>query len=72
MPAGEITGKTIEDLASHLEKGDTVIDGGNSYYRDDIRRAGELSKRGIHLIERRGMGDRPRLLPHDRGRVWRR
>jgi 6-phosphogluconate dehydrogenase len=52
VPAGEITGKTIEDLASHLEKGDTIIDGGNSYYRDDIRRAGELSKRGIHLIDR--------------------
>jgi 6-phosphogluconate dehydrogenase len=39
VPAGEITGKTIEDLASHMESGDTIIDGGNSYYRDDIRRA---------------------------------
>jgi 6-phosphogluconate dehydrogenase len=51
VPAGDITGNTIEELASHLESGDTVIDGGNSYYRDDIRRAAELSKRGIDLID---------------------
>jgi 6-phosphogluconate dehydrogenase len=51
VPAGEITGKTIEDLASHMESGDTIIDGGNSYYRDDIRRAQKLSERGIHLID---------------------
>jgi 6-phosphogluconate dehydrogenase len=51
VPAGEITGKTIEDLAAHMEAGDTIIDGGNSYYRDDIRRAETLSGRGIHLID---------------------
>jgi len=51
VPAGEVTGKTIEGLASHMESGDTIIDGGNSYYRDDIRRAAELSSRGIHLID---------------------
>ena len=51
VPAGEVTGKIIEGLASHLDSGDTIIDGGNSYYRDDIRRAAELSKRGIHLID---------------------
>ena len=33
VPSGEITGKTIEELASHMERGDTIIDGGNSYYR---------------------------------------
>src|SRR4051794_4643896 len=33
---------TIADLRARLERGDTIIDGGNSYYRDDIRRAGEL------------------------------
>jgi 6-phosphogluconate dehydrogenase len=51
VPAGEITSKTIEELASHLEPGDTIIDGGNSYYRDDIRRAKELSKKSIHLVD---------------------
>jgi 6-phosphogluconate dehydrogenase len=51
VPAGEITGKTIEDLASHMESGDTIIDGGNSYYRDDMRRAEALSKKGIHHID---------------------
>ena len=51
VPAGDITSKTIEELASHMEQGDTIIDGGNSYYRDDIRRAAELSKRGVHLID---------------------
>src|SRR5580704_17561733 len=34
--AGDITRKTIEDLGSHMAKGDIIIDGGNSYYRDDI------------------------------------
>ncbi|MHB1988534.1 MAG: phosphogluconate dehydrogenase (NAD(+)-dependent, decarboxylating) [Acidimicrobiales bacterium] len=51
VPAGDITGKTINELASHMEAGDTIIDGGNSYYRDDIRRAAELSKRGVHLVD---------------------
>jgi 6-phosphogluconate dehydrogenase len=51
VPAGEITGRTIEDLASHMESGDTIIDGGNSYYRDDIRRAATLKERGIHHID---------------------
>jgi len=51
VPAGDITGKTIEELGSHMESGDMIIDGGNSYYRDDIRRAEKLSARGIHLID---------------------
>jgi len=51
VPAGEITGRTIEQLASLMESGDTIIDGGNSYYRDDIRRAADLSGRGIHLVD---------------------
>jgi len=51
VPAGEVTGKTIAGLASHMVQGDTIIDGGNSYYRDDIRRAAELSGRGIHLVD---------------------
>jgi 6-phosphogluconate dehydrogenase len=51
VPAGEITGKTIDDLAVHLEAGDTIIDGGNSYYRDDIRRAALLKESGIHFVD---------------------
>jgi 6-phosphogluconate dehydrogenase len=51
VPAGDITSQTITELASHLEQGDTIIDGGNSYYRDDIARAKTLSGQGIHLID---------------------
>jgi 6-phosphogluconate dehydrogenase len=51
VPAGDITSKTIEELAGHLEPGDTIIDGGNSYYRDDIRRAHELAGKDIHLVD---------------------
>jgi len=51
VPSGEITGKTIEEVASHMERGDMIIDGGNSYYRDDIARATSLSSRGIHLVD---------------------
>jgi len=51
VPSGEITGKTIEEVASHMERGDMIIDGGNSYYRDDIARAASLSGHGIHLAD---------------------
>ncbi len=51
VPAGDITESTVSDLASRLDAGDAVIDGGNSYYRDDIRRAGELGERGIDYID---------------------
>jgi 6-phosphogluconate dehydrogenase len=51
LPAGEITGKTIDDLASHMDAGDTIIDGGNSYYRDDIRRAKALAQKEIHHVD---------------------
>ncbi|MBS2536162.1 decarboxylating 6-phosphogluconate dehydrogenase [Catenulispora sp. NF23] len=51
LPAGQITGTAIDELASHLAAQDTVIDGGNSSYRDDIRRAADLARRGIHLID---------------------
>src|SRR5581483_9427177 len=42
---------TVTDLAKRLDKGDTIIDGGNSYYRDDIRRADELAPLGIHYVD---------------------
>jgi 6-phosphogluconate dehydrogenase len=51
VPAGEITEKTIEDVAAALEPGDAIVDGGNSYYRDDIRRAGKLSESGIDFVD---------------------
>ncbi len=51
VPAGEITRKTIADVAAELESGDTVIDGGNTYYRDDIEIAAGLSERGIDHID---------------------
>jgi len=51
VPAGEVTEKTIEDLANHLERGDIIIDGGNSYYRDDMTRAATLFSQGVHLID---------------------
>ena len=51
LPAGHITGDTIMDLANHLEKDDTVIDGGNSFYKDDIHRAKELQKKELHFID---------------------
>ena len=51
VPAGEITESTVEALAARLEPGDTIIDGGNSYYRDDIRRAGALAEKGIRYLD---------------------
>ncbi len=51
VPAGEITEKTVEDVAAVLEKGDAIIDGGNSYYRDDIRRAAMVGEQGIDYID---------------------
>jgi 6-phosphogluconate dehydrogenase len=51
VPAGEITESTVNDLAALLGEGDTIIDGGNSYYRDDIRRAAELAERGIRYVD---------------------
>jgi len=50
VPAG-VAGKTIEELAEHLDAGDTIIDGGNSYYRDDIPRAKALKTRDIHYVD---------------------
>jgi 6-phosphogluconate dehydrogenase len=51
VPAGDITDKTIASLADVLEEGDTVIDGGNSHYVDDIRHANMLREKGIHHVD---------------------
>jgi len=50
VPAAAVD-QTIQELIPHLEAGDTLIDGGNSYYVDDIRRAKELSANGIHYVD---------------------
>ncbi|HMB07662.1 MAG TPA: NAD(P)-binding domain-containing protein, partial [Isosphaeraceae bacterium] len=42
---------TLKDLASRLEDGDILIDGGNSYYIDDLRRASELRTKGLHYVD---------------------
>jgi 6-phosphogluconate dehydrogenase len=51
VPAGEITEKTIADVAAALAPGDAIVDGGNSYYRDDIRRAEMLREKGIDFVD---------------------
>jgi 6-phosphogluconate dehydrogenase len=51
VPAGEITESTVKDVAEVLDKGDAIIDGGNSYYRDDIRRAEMVGEKGIDYID---------------------
>jgi 6-phosphogluconate dehydrogenase len=50
VPAG-VVDSTLEDLVPLLEEGDIVIDGGNSYYRDDIERAGRLRQQKIHYVD---------------------
>ena len=50
VPAGA-AGNTVEELASRMDAGDIIIDGGNSYYRDDLDRAKALEPRGIHYVD---------------------
>jgi 6-phosphogluconate dehydrogenase len=51
MAPAAVVDEIIADLAPHLEPGDILIDGGNSYYVDDLRRAKELSPKGIHYVD---------------------
>lgn len=51
MVPAAVTDSVINDLSKHLEKGDIVIDGGNSYFRDDRRRAKELQPKGMHYVD---------------------
>jgi 6-phosphogluconate dehydrogenase len=50
VPAG-LVDSIVSELAQHLAQGDTIIDGGNSYYIDDLRRAGELRERDLHYVD---------------------
>ncbi len=51
MVPAAVVDQTVADLLPHLEAGDTLIDGGNSYYVDDIRRAKALAPKGIHYVD---------------------
>src|SRR5262245_49412022 len=51
LPAGRPTEETIAELSQSLARGDTLIDGGNTFYKDDIRRASELGAKGLHYID---------------------
>jgi 6-phosphogluconate dehydrogenase len=51
LPAGEITEATINQLAAHMDSGDIIIDGGNTFYKDDMRRAAALREKGIHYVD---------------------
>jgi 6-phosphogluconate dehydrogenase len=51
IPAGDPTERTIEALSGMLEAGDTIVDGGNANWHDDIRRAAALDAKGIHYID---------------------
>lgn len=51
MVPAAVVDKTLHDLVVFLQPGDTIIDGGNSYYVDDIRRASELKLKGIHYVD---------------------
>jgi 6-phosphogluconate dehydrogenase len=51
VPAGDITERTVSEVAEVLDSGDAIVDGGNSYYRDDIRRSEALAKRGIDFVD---------------------
>jgi 6-phosphogluconate dehydrogenase len=51
LPAGQITDDTVAELGTLMDPGDIVIDGGNSFYRDDIRRAAALAAKGVHYAD---------------------
>ena len=51
LPAGKITEETIAELGRLLEPGDIIIDGGNTFYKDDIRRAKELAAKQIRYVD---------------------
>jgi 6-phosphogluconate dehydrogenase len=51
LPAGPTIDNVLKDLASHLDKGDVILDGGNSFYKDSIRRENEILKQGIYFAD---------------------
>lgn len=51
LPAGEVTEQVVSELAACFSAGDIIIDGGNSYFKDDVRRAKTLAAHGIHYLD---------------------
>jgi 6-phosphogluconate dehydrogenase len=51
VPAGGPTEQTVQALAKTLQKGDIIIDGGNSYFKDDVRRSKQIREKGIHYVD---------------------
>ena len=51
LPAGAITEATIEALAKLMQPGDAIIDGGNTFWQDDVRRGKQLRERGLHYLD---------------------
>src|SRR3989304_3168106 len=51
VPSGDPTEQTVLALAKRMETGDIIIDGGNSYYKDDVRRSKALKEKGIHYVD---------------------
>ncbi len=51
VPAGEATDRTVQELASHMDRPDIIIDGGNSHFKDDVRRARTLREKGIRYVD---------------------
>ncbi len=51
VPAGGPTEQTVQKLAARMQAGDAIIDGGNSYFKDDVRRAHQLEDKGIHYVD---------------------
>jgi 6-phosphogluconate dehydrogenase len=51
LPAGKITESTIEEIAKLMDAGDVIIDGGNTFWQDDVRRGKALKERGLHYVD---------------------
>ncbi|MFY9906426.1 MAG: NAD(P)-binding domain-containing protein, partial [Terriglobales bacterium] len=51
VPSGDATEKTVEALLKTMQAGDTIIDGGNSYFKDDVRRSKICATKGVHYID---------------------
>ena len=73
VPAGDPTEGMVQELGKRMEKGDAIVDGGNSYYKDDVRRGQELAAKGIYYVDAGTSGGvwgaRAGLLPDGRRRA---
>jgi 6-phosphogluconate dehydrogenase len=51
VPSGDATEQTVQTLAKLMQGGDTIIDGGNSYFKDDVRRSSQFKAKGVHYVD---------------------